>query len=213
MRSHAPFSADEQLQALGTIAEELRETDLDVLAPGSAAVVLRTGQRSIVTKDLDVHPFPSDDVLDLWDGIEEAIQRLGGSVEWEPDGATITAHVPMAGRDLPVEFVLGRENFIEPEVLEDAMETAEKRERVLVPSWEHIVVMKAEAWFDRTGREQETYLRDLTDIRDWMEETGTSLQRGEVERLVELRPERKHREMMLTIGRIFENRMGSPHHG
>lgn len=67
--------------------------------------------------------------------------------------------------------------------------------------------MKVEAWFDRTGRERDKYLADLRSIREWMDERDGELSGDEVRRLVELRPERKRREMMLTIGRIFEGRM------
>lgn len=207
MTSGGAFSAREQVEALNEIADELRRGDLGVLALGSAAVVLRTGQRSTTTKDLDLHVFPVDDVLELEETIQEAIARLGGTMQWEPDGASITAHVPVNGREIPVEIVLGRDEFIQPGVLEDAVEGAEDLQGVLVPSWEHIVTTKAEAWFDRAGRRQEKYLADLRTIREWMDDEDESLSSDEVRRLVELRPERKHRDMMLTIGRVFEGRM------
>lgn len=201
------FSAREQIEALHDLADELRKGDVGVLVLGSAAVVARTGQRSTTTKDLDLHAFPVDDVLELQSVLEDAIGRLGGSMRWEPDGASITAHVPVGGREIPVEIVLGRDEFIPPEVLEDAVDTAEEQDGVLVPSWEHLVTMKAEAWFDRTGRRRDKYLEDLRTIRDWMDEQDEGLSEGEVRRLVGLRPERKRREILLTIGRIFEGRM------
>lgn len=207
MSSSGTFTAREQIEALYRLAEELQEDDVGVLALGSAAVILKTGQRSTTTKDLDLHVFPVEDILALHDTIEQAIDRLGGTMAWEPDGATITAHVPVGGREISVEIVFGRDQFIHPEVLEDAVETAEEREGVLVPSWEHIVAMKAEAWFDRTGRQQDKYLADLRSIREWMDEQDGGLSESEVRRLVELRPERKRREMMLTVGRVFEGRM------
>lgn len=203
MSASGRFTAEEQLKALQRIAAELRATELDVLALGSAAVVLRTSQRGTVTKDLDLHAFPVQDILAFEDAIEGTVKALGGHMHWEADGASITAHVPIGGRDIPVEFVLGREDFIEPEVLEDAVEHAEDREGLLVPSWEHIVAMKAEAWFDRTGQEKRKYLEDLRDIGDWMAEHDHSIRRAEVRRVVQMRPDRKHRDMLLTIERIF----------
>lgn len=205
MSSGGAFTAEEQIRALERIAGELAESGLGVLALGSAAVVLRTGQRGTTTKDLDLHAYPVDDFMQFWDALEEAVDRLGGRMDLEEDGASITAYIPHSGPDIPVEFVLGREDFIEPEVLQDAVETAEEREGILLPSWEHIVTMKAEAWFDRTGQEQRKYLGDLADVRDWMAQADRTLDRAEVQRLVELRPERKRREMMLTIGRVFED--------
>lgn len=207
MSANGEFGARDQLKALEKIADEVREEGRDVLALGSAAVVLRTGHRSTTTKDLDVHAFPVDDIVALEEDLRDAIERLGGTMQWEPDGATITAHIPVGGWEIPVEFVFGRENFIEPEVLADAVDVAEERDGVLVPSWEHIVTMKGEAWFDRTGRKREKYLQDLRTIREWMDEEGGSLSRDEVRRLVELRPQRKRREMLLTIGRVFDERM------
>lgn len=201
------FSAPEQVEALDSLATELRKTGIGVLALGSAAVILRTGQRSTTTKDLDLHVFPVDDILELEDKLDDALERLGGTMQWEPDGATITAHVPTGGREIPVEIVLGRDEFISPEVLADAVETAEDRDGVLVPSWEHIVTMKAEAWFDRTGTQRNKYLADLRSIREGMDEQDEDLREDEIHRLIAFRPERKRREMALTIGRIFEGRM------
>ncbi len=203
MTASGRFTAEEQLQALQRIAAKLRGRGLEVLALGSAAVALRTGQRGSVTKDLDLHAFPVKDILAFQDAIEGAVEALDGHMQWEADGSSITAHVPIGGREIPVEFVLGREDFIEPEVLEDAVGDAEKREGLLVPSWEHIVAMKAEAWFDRTGQEKRKYLEDLRSIGDWMAEHGQGIRRVEVRRVVEMRPDRKHREMLLTIERIF----------
>lgn len=210
MSPEGAFTAEEQLAALERIAHELEGSDLGILALGSAAVVMRTGQRGTTTKDLDLHAYPVDDILAFEDGLRDAIERLDGRMSWEPDGASITAHVPHGAREIPVEFILGREDFIEPEVLEDAVETAEtaeEHEGILVPSWEHIVTMKAEAWFDRTGQEQRKYLSDLADIRDWMAEQDLDLDQAEARRLVGLRPERKRRDMLLTIGRVFEGRI------
>lgn len=198
------FGAEEQLRMLSRIADALDQTPLGVLALGSAAVILRTGPSGTVTKDLDLHVYPTDDILAFQDALEEAIvDRLEGRMAWEPDGASLTAHVPVMGKEMPVEIILGRENFIEPEVLEDAVRTAEEQDGVLVPSWEHIVSMKAEAWFDRSIHRKEKYLEDLWEIREILEETGDTLEREEVERLVGMRPERKHPGMTRIVIRVF----------
>ncbi len=200
------FSDEEQLHALSKIVEALEDTTLGVLALGSAAVVLRSGARGSVTKDLDVHVYPVEDILAFQEALEEAIvDRLGGRMAWEPDGASITAHIPTPTQEIPVEIILGREDFIDPKVLDDAVASAEEHDGVLVPSWEHIVTMKAEAWFDRSGERKRAYRLDLREIANRLEETEANLQEDAIDRLVRLRPERKRREMKKIIYRIFEN--------
>lgn len=100
---------------------------------------------------------------------------------------------------------MGRRDFIEPNVLEDAVEGAQERESVLVPSLEHLVVMKAEARFDRTGPQERKYTQDLSALREWMEREKENLDRGEIGRLVAMRPERKHDDLRRTIERMFED--------
>lgn len=194
---------DEQLQVLRALADRLRAHGRRVLALGSAAVVLRTGQVDATTKDLDVFAYPVDDVVEFEEAIREAVEKLDGSARWEPDGASITLRVPVNGQDVPVEVILGREDFIQQEVLEDAVDGAGEAEDVLVPSWEHVVAMKAEAWFDRVGEEQRKYLLDLARIADSLDGHDERLDREEIQRIVELRPERKRTEMLRTIERVF----------
>lgn len=207
MTAGAPLTASEQLEALELIAGELFDCGYRVLALGSAAVVLHTGQRGTTTKDLDIHVHPSGEFMPLYETIEEMVEQLGGSISLEPDGASLTAHVPLRGKDVTVEIVLGREDFIEPETLEDAVEGAEERDGFLVPSLEHLVAMKAEAWFDRTGEKERKYLKDLRDLEEWLADVDETIEREEVVRLIQMRPERKRMAMRRRIERTFEDRL------
>lgn len=140
--------------------------------------------------------------MEFHDAIEAATKALKGTMKQEPDGASITLHVPVRGRDVPIELITGGE-FITPEVLADAVKTATPREGLFIPSWEHLATMKAEAWFDRTGPEKAKYLLDLANLRDLMAQEAAPLSRREVRRLVRMREDRKRREMLLTIERVF----------
>lgn len=197
------ITAEEQREAVALVARELGKRGLKVLALGSVAVLLRTGVTTSSSKDIDLHPFPVEDFIHYHDAIEEAAKALHGHMKLEPDGASITMHVPIRGGDVPVELITGREDFIHPNVLADAVKSAVVREGILVPTWEHLIAMKAEAWFDRTGPEKQKYLLDLSTIRDRTGEERAPLKRRELRRLVEMREARKREEMLRTIERVF----------
>lgn len=182
------------------IAAELHKRGFGLMALGSSAVLLKSGAVGS-TKDVDVHPFHVEDVEKYWTVVEEVAHALGGHHKFEKDGASITLHIRVRGQMVPVEFIEGREDFIEPEVLADALKSAKVVDGIHVPSWEHLVAMKTEAWYDRTGEKRVKYLADLGRIRERVEAARESLKAAELERVIKLRPARKHEEMLATAFR------------
>lgn len=89
-------------------------------------------------------------------------------------------------------------------MLEDAKRSAQDVNGILVPSWEHVAVMKAEAWFDRTGEVRNKYREDMVKLAALSAKNGTTLDAAELERLVRLRPARKHDDMLATVFRLFD---------
>lgn len=197
-----PVTDEEHRQAVQVLVRELGKGGLSILAVGSTAVLFATGRLGM-TKDADVHPFPVEDWLAYHDLLEAVLERLGGTLQLETDGASMTAHIPVRGRNVPVELIEGREDFIQPEVLADAVASSRVIDGVHVPTWEHIVTMKAEAWFDRTGSKKDKFLEDLGELRDRIQDRGASLSRSEVRRLVGMRPERKHDAMNRVVDQTF----------
>lgn len=198
-----PISDAEHREALRALAAEFAKHGIRIMALGSSAVLLKSGMAG-GTKDIDVHPFPVGDFEKYWDAIELVAKNLGGTVKIEPDGASITMHIRIRDRMVPVELIEGREDFIEPHVLDDAKKSAQDVNGILVPSWEHVAVMKAEAWYDRTGETRAKYREDMVKLASRFAEDGTRLDAAELERLVKLRPERKHEEMLSTIFRVLD---------
>ena len=86
-------------------------------------------------------------LVEMQERLESIVKEEGGHVRWEPDGRSMTVAYPLADRLIPVEIVLGGEDWISPEVLEDAIGTGTYIDHVLVPSPEHLLVMKAEAYW------------------------------------------------------------------
>ena len=203
----APITDADHREALRALAAHFRPHGLRILALGSSAVLLKSGMAG-GTKDIDVHPFPVGDFERYWDAVGAVAQSLGGTVKLEPDGASITMHISTPHGMAPVELIEGREDFIEPHVLKDATETAHDVDGVLVPSWEHIAAMKAEAWFDRTGEARGKYREDMVKLAARFATDGTRLHAAELERLVRLRPARKQAEMLGTLFRVFDAVLG-----
>lgn len=201
----ALVTPEEQREATRLVAGELAKHGLEVLVLGSVAVLLRVGGavRTSSTKDVDMHAFPVGDVVQYWDILEASAKNLHGSMRMGTDGAAFVLHVPVQGRDVPVEIIEGNEDFIPPMVLVDAVETAIRIDGVWVPTWEHIAVMKAEAWFDRTGDMKRKYLEDLATLAGHLRPGAERLNRSELKRLVAMREERKRQDMLLTLERVF----------
>lgn len=151
------------------------------------------------SKDVDLHPYPmrSRDLMALYDRLEAVVDVNGGRVRWEPDGRSMTLHYPIGDRLIPVELVLGGEDWISPEVLEDAIGTGTLSGRVLVPSPEHLLVMKAEAYYDRMADSHDNRFKDdMVQIVDGATRAGMTLDPQEIHRLILMRPPRKHPVMM-----------------
>ena len=201
--STEPITDAEHKEALHLLATELEKHGFHLMALGSSAVLLKSGALG-GTKDVDIHAFHVEDVAKYWDVLDAVATALGGHYKFEKDGASVTMHINVQGRMVPVEFIEGREDFIEPHVLADALKSAKMVDGVYVPSWEHLVAMKTEAFFDRTGVKRQKYLDDLGTMRERIEREGTKLDAGELERVIRLRPERKHQEMLLTAFREME---------
>ncbi|MBI4394341.1 MAG: nucleotidyltransferase [Euryarchaeota archaeon] len=195
-------SDDEQREVLRLLAREFHTDGLHLLVLGSTARLFKTGHHG-ATKDMDLHPFPVGDVENYLAVIERVAAALHGHYRIEPDGASISLYVPTPNGDVPVELIEGREDFISPEVLKDAVMTAGKADDIYVPSWEHLVAMKAEAMFDRVGAQKARFSEDLLQMAKTLSASGEMLGRGEVNRIVALRPERKRDAMRLALERIF----------
>lgn len=117
-------SEAEQRLAVHLLADVLGERGFKILLLGSVAVLFKSGQGGL-TKDVDVHVPPSEDYESYYDALDWAVQRLGGPPpKLATDGSSITLWIPVEGRDVPVEVIEGREDFIDPVVLSDGMATA-----------------------------------------------------------------------------------------
>jgi len=193
-----PVSAAEQLQAVKLMAALVRPLHLRVLVLGRVALLLRSGVGG-ATKDVDAHLFPAEraDQAELLEILTATIEPGGGRARIEPDGRSISVHLPVQDRLVLVEIVMGGEDWIQQDVLEDAVRTAEEIDGVMVPSLEHLYVMKAEVFVDRrdahsVNKARQDMVRITTDLRD----DGAMLDMREVRRLVLMRPKRKHDRML-----------------
>jgi predicted nucleotidyltransferase len=194
------FSPDEQRTAVEGVAEALGPLGIRVMVLGRVAM-LYLFDMGRASKDVDIHPFPmkANDLIEVHETLEAAVQEGGGRVRWEPDGRSMTVHFPIEDREIPVEIVLGGEDWISPEVLKDAVSTGTSIEGVMVPSPEHLLAMKAEAYFDRRAEPGvERFRDDMVDIVSGASDLDVSLDLDEVRRLVLMRPERK-RTVMLDL--------------
>ena len=192
------FSSDEQRMAVEGVALALLPLDINVMVLGRVAM-LYLFDMGRASKDVDIHPFPmgSRDIVEMQERLDSIVREKGGHVRWEPDGRSMTVAYPMDDRFIPVEIILGGEDWISPEVLEDAIGTGTYMGHVLVPSPEHLLVMKAEAYFDRmTEPGHERFRDDMVQIVEGIERNRKSLYPAEIQRLVLMRPSRKHAIMM-----------------
>lgn len=192
------ISSDEQRMAVEGVATALKPLDINVMVLGRVAM-LYLFDMGRASKDVDIHPFPmgSRDILVMQERLESVVTEKGGHVRWEPDGRSLTLAYPLADKLIPVEIVLGGEDWISPEVLEDAIGTGTYIGHVLVPSPEHLLVMKAEAYYDRMAEPgHERFKDDMVQIVEGTEMNEINLDPSEVQRLVLMRPPRKQRIMI-----------------
>ncbi len=194
------FSPDEQRMAVEGVAEALRPLGIRVLVLGRVAM-LYLFDMGRASKDVDIHPFPPDniDLVKMQERLEAVVVDGGGHVHWEPDGRSMTVHFPIGDRLIPVEVLLGGEDWISPEVLEDAVRTGTFIGSLVLPSPEHLLVMKAEAFHDRRAEPGvERFLDDMVEIVEGASSLGVRFKPEEVTRLVLMRHQRK-RDSMLDL--------------
>jgi len=192
------FSSDDQRIAVEGVADALQPLDINVMVLGRVALLYLFGEGR-ASKDVDLHPYPmgSRDLMTMYDQLEAVVNVKGGRIRWEPDGRSMTLYYPIDDRLIPVEFVLGGEDWISPDVLEDAVGTGTLSGRVLVPSPEHLLVMKAEAYYDRMAESSDNRFKDdMVQIVDGVTRAGMALNPQEIHRLILMRPFRKHPVMM-----------------
>jgi len=201
------ISEEEQKRILGELKDIFQEKNLNLLVLGSIAVHYRLGPVG-KTKDIDVRPFPIDDKFDVyWDKLEEITEEINGNLNIETGGSTITLLGRIEEMDVTIELIdAGGEKFLTKKVIDDMIDTADRIEGVFVPSLEHIVVSKAEAYLDRTEGDlsKEKYWEDLIRIRKKLKEKGLTLDREEIERVVKLRPERKIEDLLRILNRYLD---------
>lgn len=199
-----PLSAADQEEAVRWLSRAVASGGFRLLLLGSTALVLGWNLEK-TSKDVDVHPFPVGKRWEaFFDGLSTALGRAGGHLRIEPDGASMTAFVPTKAGLVPVELIEGREDFISPEVLADAARHARRVGAYLVPSAEHLLVMKAEAYFDRSGAARAKFAADVLEVVAACFPSGVVDER-EVARLLQMRPARKRAAM----ARVIQDALGA----
>lgn len=200
-RDEGPVSPAQQVEAARGVALILDPLGFHLMALGNLAFLL-LGGRPRASKDVDVHVFPVRNDKEygaLVDGLEAGLRKTGGHFRIEQDGASITAHVPVGDALVMVELIEGRPEWIAPEVLLDAVRTARRTPQgILVPTAEHLLVMKAEAYADRQGPRKAEFLQDLASIVEAFF-PGGQIDDEEVERLVAMRRSGKREAMQEGI--------------
>lgn len=195
----------EHRRAIEKIAEKFKEHDIDLLLLGSSSILYRYGSVRR-TKDIDVHPFPIEPYVDFYEDLEEIVEELDGSFNIETDASSITLFAEIEGKTLTIELIdVGGSHFLTKEVLEDMIDQADEMKGVFVPSDEHLIVAKAEAYIDRNEDDpaKEKFFEDLIDIREKIEEKDLKLDYDELKRIVGLRPERKQNRLTSIIDTHF----------
>lgn len=191
------FTVEEQRAIARNVSELVQPLGLKIMVLGRVALFYRYGVGGS-SKDVDLHPYPllNVDLLEVNDELAKALAPRGGHLEWMADGRGLIVYVPFEERTAPVELIFGGEDWIDEDVLEDAIRTGEEMDGVLVPTDEHLFVMKAEAYVDRRGQTvADKYLTDMIQIVEALKEESSWLDTEEVTRLVSMRPQRKHEEM------------------
>jgi len=204
-RSSDLFTVEEQRAVATQMAGLVRPLCLRILVLGRVALFYRYNLMGI-SKDVDLHPFPLAEVdpLALHDVLDAAVTPSGGHIKWMEDGRGLLVYYPLHDRIVPVELIFGGEDWIQEDVLEDAIRKGEEMGGVVVPSDEHLFVMKAEAYVDRKDRAAaDKYFNDLVQIVDALGKEGGALDRVEVSRLIRMRPVRKHHAMFDVCNSII----------
>jgi len=197
---------EEQKRILVELRERFSKENLNILILGSIAVHYRLGPVG-KTKDIDIRPFPIDDdsFEKYWNKLEAIKERMDGSLNIERGGSTATLIVSLEGKEVTVEVIdAGGEKFLTKEVIDDMIDKSEEIEGLYLPSLEHIVVSKAEAYMDRTEGDpnKEKFRQDLVKIRELLKEEELKLASEEIERIVNLRVERK-RDQLLNVVKSY----------
>jgi len=199
-----PLSVADQEEAISWLSRAVASGGFRLLLLGSTALVLGWALQK-TSKDVDVHPFPVGQRWEaFFDRLSSALEREGGHLRIEPDGASMTAFVPTRAGLVPVEVIEGREDFISPAVLADAVRSARQVGEFLVPSAEHLLVMKAEAYSDRTGPARAKFGADILEVVATCFGAG-AVNEHEVNRLLNLRPVRKREAM----ARVIQDALGA----
>ena len=191
------FTVEEQRAIARIVSGLLQPLELKIMVLGRVALFYRYGIGGS-SKDVDLHPYPlgNVDLLEVNDELTRALASRGGHLEWMTDGRGLIVYMPYEERTAPVELIFGGEDWIDEDVLEDAIRTGEEMDGVLVPTDEHLFVMKAEAYVDRRDKAvADKYLTDMIQIVEALDDNDMRLDNDEVARLVMMRPERKHEEM------------------
>ncbi len=201
---------EEHRRAIEKISEKFKEHDIDLLLLGSSSILYRYGSVRR-TKDIDVHPFPIEPYVDFYEDLEEIVEKLDGSFNIETDGSSITLFAEIEGKNLTIELIdAGGSHFLTKKVLNDMIDQADEVNGVFVPSDEHLIVAKAEAYIDRNEGDpaKEKFFEDLIDIREKIEEKDLELDYDELKRIVGLRPERKQSQLRSIIDTQFSDLFG-----
>jgi len=201
---------EEHRRAIEKISEKFKEHDIDLLLLGSSSILYRYGSVRR-TKDIDVHPFPIEPYVDFYEDLEEIVEKLDGSFNIETDGSSITLFAEIEGKTLTIELIdAGGSHFLTKKVLNDMIDQADEVNGVFVPSDEHLIVAKAEAYIDRNEGDpaKEKFFEDLIDIREKIEEKDLELDYDELKRIVGLRPERKQSQLRSIIDTQFSGLFG-----
>lgn len=195
----------EHREVVERLAEKFEEHGLNLLLLGSSSVLYRYGDVRR-TKDIDVHPFPIDPYEEFYEKLEDLSEELDGTFNIEIDGSTITFFAEIDEKRYTIELIdAGGPHFLTNKVLEDMIDKADKIEGLYVPSDEHLVVAKAEAYIDRSENDpnKEKFFDDLNDLREKMVEKD--IEHEEIDRVIGLRPERKHEELKRIITLHFSD--------
>lgn len=197
---------EEQKRILNKLKTIFSDKDLNLLVLGSVAVHYRLGPVG-KTKDIDVRPFPIEDKFDeYWDKLEAITEEINGNLNIETGGSTITLIGRINEKEITVELIdAGGEKFLTKRTIDDMIDTADKIEGLYIPSIEHLVAAKAEAYVDRTEGDisKEKYWEDLLKIREMLKEKDMELERSELERIIDLRSERKREELSKIVNRYL----------
>lgn len=199
------ISEEEIRTILGKLEEVFQERGIELLVLGSSAIVFRTKSKRR-TKDIDLHPFPIEDYIEYWDKLEAITKDLNGNIKLESDGASATLHFDYLNKRIMVELIdSGGPHFITKEVVDDMVDTADEIDGLYIPTFEHIIVMKAEAYTDRIDSDphKQDFFDDLVMLSNYLSENDLELDSDEINRIINLRIKRKREKMDHIIYTIY----------